>query len=74
MKSSKINFDLTDRRELVELLRRRAADAGTTQKEVLIKALDAYFANEQESMLLETAASRSFAEWNNPEDAIYDKI
>jgi len=46
----------------------------TTQKQVVIHALEAYFAHQQENGALLDAANRTFAEWDNPEDAVYDKL
>ncbi|MBM3737736.1 MAG: hypothetical protein FJW39_18305 [Acidobacteria bacterium] len=46
----------------------------TTQKDIVVDAIEAYIAQKQESQALLDAANRSFAEWDNPEDAVYDHL
>lgn len=74
MKSAKLSFDFSDKTELVEVLRLEAARTGNSMKGILVEALESYFANRLENRLLTSAASQSFAEWDNEEDAIYDDI
>lgn len=74
MKSSKVSFDFSDTPTIVELLRLRATQKGVSQKKILIEALQRYFAQEQEDEFLKSAADRNFAEWNNPDDEIYDTL
>lgn len=72
MKASKISFDFSDRPELVATLRLAATRSGKSQKEILTQALEALFANDQENLMLSKAAEKTFKEWDNPEDKIYD--
>ena len=74
MKAAKLSIDLSDRPQLAELLRTYAAQTGRTQKAVLVEALTGYFADRQETRLLLAAADRAFAEWDNPDDAVYDTL
>ena len=74
MKSSKISFDFGDVPEIVEGLRMLSAKERTTQKAIVIKALKAYFADKVESELLLGAATKTFAEWDNKEDSVYDTL
>ncbi len=74
MKAAKLSFDLSDRLEIVELLRLLAAQSGKSQKHILIEALEAYFSHQFESRMLLRAAEKSFADWDNPEDDVYNKL
>lgn len=74
MKSKKLNVDFSEAPQLLELLRLTAAQSGVSQKSILIEALERYFAQQQEARFLLSAADRSFAEWNNPDDEVYDKL
>jgi|GEM_PF-1322763 len=73
-KSYKLNIDFSDEPKLIELLRLQAAKHGLTQKSVLIEALSRYFSDKQEEEFVIYAANRSFVEWNNPEDDVYDTL
>ena len=74
MKSVKLSFDFSDRPQLVENLRLQAAREGTTQKAIVIDALEAYFAHKLESALLLKAAESTFQEWDNQDDQVYDSL
>ena len=74
MKALKLTFDLSDKPELVELLKTYSVKARQSQKEVVVRALEAFFSDKLESRLLLKAAEQSFAEWNNPEDEIYNDL
>ena len=74
MKSVKLSFDFSDRPQLVENLRLQAVREGTTQKAIVIDALEAYFAHKLESALLLKAAERTFQEWDNEDDQVYDSL
>jgi hypothetical protein len=74
MKALKLTFDLTDQAELVALLKNYCVKSRQTQKEVVVRALEAFFADKLENRMLLMAAERSFAEWNNPEDEIYNDL
>jgi hypothetical protein len=57
------------------MTRHQAAKRRTTQKSVLTDALTAYLSQRQEEMaLLLTAADKSFGEWDNEEDRVYDTL
>lgn len=43
-------------------------------KEVLTRALEAYFADRLETNALAKLAESSFAEWDDPRDAEYDRL
>lgn len=74
MKAVKMSFDFSDHPDLVEALRLYAARKGRTQKAILVDALKAYFADQLESALLLRAADRTFAEWDNEDDRVYDSL
>jgi len=74
MKSKKLSLDLSDATQILALLRIRSAQVGKSQKAIIIEALERYFAQEQEDEFIKSAADKSFAEWNNPEDEVYDTI
>lgn len=74
MAKPKITLDLTDNPKVIEMLRFVALQENTTQKAIVVKALEAYFSNKRESALLLRAAERSFEEWNSPEDSVYDAL
>ena len=74
MKSLKLSFDFRDRPQLVEMLRVQAMREGTTQKAVVMHALEAYFAHTLESTFLLKAAEQSFQEWDNEDDQVYDSF
>lgn len=73
-KAIKLTFDLSDKPELVDLLKAYSLRQRQTQKDVVIQALEAYFADKLEGRMLLKAAEQSFAEWNSPEDEIYNDI
>ncbi len=58
----------------MRLLKAEANDRDTTVKEVLIRALEAYFADRLETKALAKIAESSFSEWNDPRDAEYDAL
>lgn len=74
MKALKLSFDFSDQQPLVEMLRMLAAKEGTSQKAIVIDALEAYFAEKLERNFLLQAANQAFREWDNEEDKIYDTI
>jgi hypothetical protein len=74
MKSVKLSFDFSDRPQLAEMLRVQAARQGTTQKAIVIDALEAYFAHKLESAFLLKAAEDVFREWDNEDDQVYDSL
>lgn len=74
MKSNKLSFDFSDEPQLVELLRVEAAKTNKTQKAILIESLKAYFSDKLENTLLYRAADKTFEEWNNESDSVYDTL
>jgi hypothetical protein len=74
MKALKLSFDLSDEPQLVEWLRIRSAKSGKSQKSILVEALKRYLSDAQEDQFILSAADKSFAEWSNPEDDIFDPI
>lgn len=70
---TRISTDLGDAR-LVRLLKAEAQERDTSVKDVLVRALEAYFADRLETKALARLADRSFEEWNDPRDADYDRL
>jgi len=69
-----LTFDFRDEPQLLDTLRLLAAKRNSTQKAILAEALRAYFAQRQEELALVMAADKSFAEWDNEEDRVYDAL
>jgi hypothetical protein len=74
MKSAKLCFNFAHNPKVVEHLRIVAAQRNTAQKAIVAEALQQHFAHAQENEFIGQAADRTFAEWDNHEDAVYDKI
>ena len=70
---TRISTDLSDPR-LMRLLKAEANERDTTIKEVLTRALEAYFADRLETKAFAKLAESSFEEWNDPRDAEYDGL
>jgi len=70
---TRISTDLGDPR-LLRLLKSEANERDTTIKEVLARALEAYFAERLETKALAKLAESSFSEWDDPRDADYDRL
>jgi hypothetical protein len=70
---TRISTDLGDAR-LMRLLRAEANERDTTIKDVMVRALEAYFADRLESKALAKLAESSFGEWDDPRDAQYDSL
>ena len=68
---TRLSADLADPR-LVKLLKTEANERDTTVKEVLTRALEAYFADRLETKALARLAESAFSEWDDPRDADYD--
>ena len=69
-----VTFDFRDHPRLLDILRMLAARQKTTQKEILVDALTAYFSQKQENLAMLLAAEKTFAEWDNAEDGVYDAL
>ena len=59
----KLTFDLSDRPDLVEALRMLAARERTSQRAIIVDALQAFFSQRQENLILLNAANHAFSEW-----------
>jgi len=70
---TRISTDLGDPR-LLKLLKNEATERDTTVKDVLVRALEAYFAERLETKALAKLAESSFTEWDDPRDADYDRL
>jgi len=70
---TRISTDLGDPR-LLKLLKNEANERDTTVKDVLARALEAYFAERLETKALAKLAESSFSEWDDPRDADYDRL
>jgi hypothetical protein len=71
--SSRISMDLGDPVWL-RLLKSEAQETDSSMKDVLIRALEGYFAHRLESKALLKASEAVFEDWNNPLDSEYDKL
>jgi len=71
--SARLSADLGDPR-LLRLLKAEANERDTTVKDVLIRALEAYFGDRLETKALAKLAEASFTEWDDPRDAEYDRL
>ncbi|MFN2378045.1 MAG: hypothetical protein ABR538_16055 [Candidatus Binatia bacterium] len=69
----RLSTELSDPR-LVRLLKLEAHESDTTIKDVLSRALEAWFADRLETKALARLAESSFAEWDDPRDADYDRL
>jgi hypothetical protein len=69
----RISTELSDPR-LVRLLKREAHETDSTIKDVLSRALEAWFADRLETKALAKLAETSFQEWDDPRDADYDRL
>ena len=70
---TRISTDLADPR-LVKLLKIEAHETDTTIKEVLTRALEAWFAERLENKALAKLSESAFSEWDDPRDADYDRL
>ena len=71
--AARISTTLEDPR-LLKLLEAEANGRDTTVKDVLTRALEAWFADRLETKALAKLAESSFREWNDPRDADYDRM
>jgi len=71
--STRLSTDLGDPR-LIRLLKTEAVERDTTIKDVLTRALEAYFAEQLETKALARIAEATFSEWDDPRDADYDRL
>lgn len=66
-------FDFRDHPRLLDALKMMAARKKTSRKAIVIDALTAYFSQAQENVAL-LAADKTFAEWDNQDDRVYDAL
>lgn len=74
MKSQKLSFDFSGHPGIVETLRRVAVHEGTTQKAIVLRALESYFSHQLEQTMMLGHAKNVFAEWDNADDRVYDEL
>ncbi len=70
---TRLSATLDDPR-LLKLLKAEANECDTTVKDVLTRALEAWFADRLETKALARLAESSFREWDDPRDAEYDRL
>jgi DNA-binding protein Fis len=70
---TRITADLGDPR-LLRLIKTEAHQTGSTMRDVLVQALESYFADRLETKALEKISEQIFTEWNDPLDHDYDKL
>jgi hypothetical protein len=70
---ARLSADLGDPR-LLKMLKAEANEKGSSVKEVLITALEGFFAHRIESKELQRASEVIFDEWEDPRDKDYDKL
>lgn len=58
----------------MRLLKAEAHERDTSVKDVLVTALEVYFADRLETKALARLAESGFDEWNDPRDAEYDRL
>jgi hypothetical protein len=73
MSSAKISTDLGDPK-LLKLLKQEANLTDQSIKEVLVHALESYFAHRLETKAVMRLGEEVFEEWNNPLDSEYDHL
>ena len=73
MKSARISTDLGDPL-LIKALKQEANQTDQSMTEVLVHALECYFAHRLESKALARASESVFEEWDNPLDRDYDDL
>ena len=59
---------------LMRLLKMEAQETGTTIKDTLTRALEAYFAHRLETKALARISEDCFSEWADVRDSDYDKL
>ena len=70
---TRITVDLQDP-QMLKMLRLKAAQEGKAIREVVVDALQSYFAHGQENQAILKLAEKTFEEWDNPKDAQYDRL
>lgn len=70
---TRLSTDLGDARLLRLLKAAEAQERDTSVKEVLVPALEAYFADRLETKALARLTESTFTEWDDPRDSEYDR-
>lgn len=70
---ARISTDLGDPK-LLKLLKAEAAEKETTVKQVLVTALESYFAHRLEAKALQRMTESVFEEWEDPKESEYDRL
>lgn len=70
---ARLSTDLGDP-QLLRLLKAEATEKDVSIKEVLVTALESYFAHRVENKDLARATESVFDEWNDPKDSGYDDL
>lgn len=73
MKSARISTDLGDPL-LIKLLKQEANESDLSMTDVLVRALESYFAHRLETRALSKSSEAVFEDWDNPLDSEYDKL
>lgn len=69
---TRLTIDLKDT-HLLSLIKMEAARQHLAIRDVIVNALNAYFADREETTSLTKLAEVAFSEWDNPKDAAYDR-
>lgn len=70
---ARLSTDLGDPK-LLRLLKAEATERDLSIKDVLVTALESYFAHRIENKDLQRATEAVFDEWQDPRDSEYDKL
>lgn len=70
---TRISTDLGDPK-LLKLIKMEAQETNSTMKEIIKKALEAYFFHKLELKALQKASESIFEEWDNELDSDYDNL
>jgi hypothetical protein len=70
---ARLSTDLGDPK-LLKLLKAEAAEKDSSIKDVLVDALESYFAHRIENKALQRATEKAFDDWHDPRDSEYDKL
>jgi hypothetical protein len=69
-----VTFDFRDHPRLLDVLKNMAARQKKTQKAIVVEALTSYFSQKQENLALLLAAEKTFGEWDNEDDQVYETL
>jgi hypothetical protein len=70
---ARLSTDLGDPK-LLKILKAEAAEKESSIKDVLVTALESYFAHRIENKSLNRASEKVFDDWEDPRDSEYDKL